>query len=318
MENEKMTSHPIRFGIASGQQVYQWRQLTELWETADRLGYDSLWTGDHLYAILVDPAEPSFEGWTTLAALSQRTRRARIGALVNCNGFRNPTLTAKMAATLDHASGGRFILGLGAGWFELEHSSLGFDFKPLPQRLRALDEACRIIKEMLSEGKTTFHGEHYDVSDALCSPKPIQIPRPPLMIAGQGEQVLLRIVAEHADMWNTQGSPERMKHLIEVMRGHGDELGRDIDVIEKTVAIPLCYRASEDREQRDIQLAAALGRTSREEVRKQMMIGGPQECLDKIDRYQRVGVTHFTLISVHPFEVDEVRQFAEEVIAAVR
>ena len=313
-----MTAHPIRFGIASGQQTYQWRQLKELWETADQLGYDSLWTSDHLYAILVDPTESAFEGWTTLAALSQHTGKARIGALVNCNGFRNPCLTAKMAATLDHASGGRFILGLGAGWFELEHKSFGFDFKPVPERLQALDEALRIVKAMLSEGKTTFHGRHYHVTDALCSPRPIQAPRPPLMIAGQGEKVLLRIVAEHADMWNTQGSPDRMKDLIEVMRRHGDKIGRNIDEIEKTVAIPLCYRADKDREQRDMQLAAVLGRTSPEEARKQMMIGGKQECLDKVEQYQRAGVTHFTLVSVAPFELDMVGRFAQEVIAAVR
>src|SRR5262249_50614335 len=159
-----------------------------------------------------------------LAALSQHTRRARIGALVNCNGFRNPCLTAKMAATLDHASDGRFVLGLGAGWFELEHRSLGFDFKPASQRLAALDEACRIIKGMLTETRTTFSGEHYQVSDAICEPKPLQKPHPPLMIAGKGEKTLLRIVAAHADMWNTTGTPEQMSHLIDVMRRHGDQL----------------------------------------------------------------------------------------------
>ena len=313
-----MIKHPIRFGIASGQQSYAWHRLRELWETADRLSYDSLWTGDHLYAIIVDRAEPSFEGWTTLAALSQHTNKARIGCLVNCNGFRNPCLTAKMAMTLDHASEGRFILGIGAGWFELEHLSLGFDFKPTHQRLEALDEACRIIKGMLTDGQITFHGKHYDVRDAICSPRAIQVPRPPLMIAGQGEKVLLRIVAEHADMWNTQGSPDHLKHLVEVMRRHGDKLGRDIDEIEKTVAIPLCYRANPEGEQQALMLAAALGRTSPEEARKQTMIGGAQECLDKIELYQRAGVTHFTLVSVNQFEVEEVHRFAEDVIAAVR
>jgi F420-dependent oxidoreductase-like protein len=313
-----MKSHPIRFGIASGQQNYQLPQLKQLWEAADRAGYDSLWTGDHLYAILTDPTEPAFEGWTTLAALSQHTSRARIGSLVNCNGFRNPCLTAKMVVTLDHASNGRFILGFGAGWFEQEHRSLGFEFKPTGERLAALDEACRIIKGMLIEGKTTFHGKHYEVTDAVCSPLPLQTPRPPLMIAGQGEKILLRIVAEHADMWNTQGSPERMKHLIERMSGHGDKIGRDTNEIEKTVAIALCYQASRAREQDDQKFAAMLGRTSTEEARKQMMIGRKQECLDKIEQYVNAGVTHFILISLRPFEVEEVTAFAEDVIATVR
>ncbi len=314
-----MNTHPIRFGIASGQQLYDWAQLLELWKTADQLGYDSLWVSDHLYAILVpDPAASNFEGWTTLSALSQHTSKARVGALVNCNGFRNPCLTAKMAVTVDHATGGRFVLGIGAGWFELEHTSLGFEFKPTPERLRALDESCRIIKSMFTDEKTTFHGKHYDVIDGISSPKPIQRPGPPLLIAGQGENVLLRIVAEHADMWNTQGNPERMRHLIEIMRRHGDKVGRDISEIEKTVAIPLCYKASKEREDRDMRTAAMLGRTTPDEARKQMLIGGAQECLDTIERYSKVGVTHFMLVSVQPFDLDEVRRFAEEVISQTR
>ncbi|MGO9453325.1 MAG: TIGR03560 family F420-dependent LLM class oxidoreductase [Candidatus Binataceae bacterium] len=308
-----MNTHPIRFGISCAQQTYEWPQLVELWETADQLGYDSLWTFDHLYPMLMpDPSGPCFEGWTTLSALSQHTSRAKLGALVNCNNFRNPALTAKMGATLDHATGGRFILGIGAGWFELEHRSLGFEFKSTPERLQALDESCRIIKSMFTQEKTTFRSKHYQVIDAYCSPKPIQRPRPPLMIAGQGENVLLRIVAEHADMWNTQGNPQRMRHLIEVMRRHGEKIGRDIDEIEKTVVIPFCYKASKERETK---MAAALGRTSRDEARKQMMIGGTQECLDTIEQYVKAGVTHFMLGSVQPFELDEVRRFAQDVLS---
>jgi alkanesulfonate monooxygenase SsuD/methylene tetrahydromethanopterin reductase-like flavin-dependent oxidoreductase (luciferase family) len=223
-----------------------------------------------------------------------------------------------MAVTLDHATGGRFILGIGAGWFELEHRSLGFEFKSMPERLQALDESCRIIKSLLTQEQTTFHGKYYDVVDAYCSPKAIQRPRPPLMIAGQGEKVLLRIVAEHADMWNTQGNPARMRQLIEVMRRHGDKVGRDIDEIEKTVAIPISYRASKEGEERATKMAAVLGRTSPDDARKQMLIGGANECLDTIDRYLKVGVTHFTLVSFEPFDLDEVRRFAEEVIPQTR
>jgi F420-dependent oxidoreductase-like protein len=310
--------NPIRFGIASGQQRYQWPQLRQLWELADRAGYDSLWTGDHLYAIMTDPSESTFEGWSTLAALSQHTSRARIGSLVNCNSFRNPCLTAKMAVTLDHLSHGRFILGLGAGWFEQEHRSLGFEFQPILERLRALDEACRIIKAMLTEGRATFHGSHYEIADAICSPKPIQRPRPPLMIAGRGENVLLRIVAEHADMWNTQGNPEQMKRLIEVIRRHGDRVRRDIGEIEKTVVITLCYRASREQEEEAVRFTAMIGRTSAEEARKQMMIGDKQECLDKIELYRRAGVTHFIFMLREPFAPDEISRYADEVIASAR
>ncbi len=313
-----MKAHPIRFGIATGQQGYEWPQLKHLWETADRAGYDSLWTGDHLYAIFGEPTRPNFEGWATLAALSQCTTRAKIGSLVNCNGFRNPCLTAKMAVTLDHTSAARFILGIGAGWFEPEHRSLGFEFKPTAERLGALDEACRIIKAMLAEGQTTLRGKYYQVTDATCSPRPLQEPRPPLMIAGQGERLLLRIVAQHAELWNAYGSVEHMQHLIDVMRRHGDRMGRDVDQIEKTIAIPFCYRASREQEKAAIQFAAALGRRSPDEARRQMIIGGPDECLDTVERYARCDVTHFILIAARSFEPEELSRFADEVIAAVR
>jgi len=313
-----VSRNPIRFGIASGQQRYQWPQLRQLWEVADRAGYDSLWTGDHLYAIMTEPSESTFEGWSTLAALSQHTSRARIGSLVNCNGFRNPCLTAKMAVTLDHLSDGRFILGLGAGWFEQEHRSLGFEFQPILERLHALDEACQIIKAMLTEGRASFHGSHYEIADAICSPKPIQRPRPPLMIAGRGENVLLKIVAEHADMWNAQGNPEQMKRLIEVIRRHADRVQRDTDEIEKTVVITLCYSPSREQEEEAISFAAMIGRTSAEEARKQMMIGDKQECLDKIELYCRAGVTHFIFMPREPFEPDGISRYADEVIAFAR
>ena len=223
-----------------------------------------------------------------------------------------------MAVTLDHLSDGRFILGLGAGWFEQEHRSLGFEFQPILERLHALDEACQIIKAMLTEGRASFHGSHYEIADAICSPKPIQRPRPPLMIAGRGENVLLKIVAEHADMWNTQGNPEQMKRLIEVIRRHADRVQRDTDEIEKTVVITLCYSPSREQEEEAIGFTAMIGRTSAEEARKQMMIGDKQECLDKIELYCRAGVTHFIFMLREPFEPDGISRYADEVIAFAR
>jgi F420-dependent oxidoreductase-like protein len=313
-----VSQNPIRFGIATGQQGYQWPRLRQLWEVAERAGYDSLWTGDHLYAIMADPSESTFESWSTLAALSQHTSRARIGSLVNCNSFRNPCLTAKMAVTLDHLSDGRFILGLGVGWFEREHRSLGFEFQPIRERLRALEEACRIIKAMLTESRASFHGSHYEIAGAICSPKPIQRPRPPLMIAGRGEHVLLKIVAEHADMWNTQGNPEQMKRLIEVIRRHGDRIRRDTDEIEKTVVLTLCFRPGREREEEAVSFTAMIGRTSAEEARKQMMIGDKQECLDKVELYRRAGVNHFIFMLREPVAPDEISRYADEVITSAR
>ena len=131
-----MAAHPLRFGIQTGQQNIAWDDMLALWQKADGWGYDSLWNFDHFFPIFTDPTGPCLESWTTLAALAQATCRARIGSLVNGNTYRNPCLTAKMAATLDHVSDGPLNLGLGAGWFELEHRSFGIDFKTIPGQLQ--------------------------------------------------------------------------------------------------------------------------------------------------------------------------------------
>jgi len=313
-----MATHPIRFGIQTGQQNIEWAQMLELWRQADGWGYDSLWNFDHFYAIFLPPELPCLEGWTTLSALALATKRARVGTMVNGNTYRHPCVTAKMAATVDHISGGRLNLGIGAGWFELEHRNFGIDFKTVPQRLQALDEACRIIRGMLTQEHTTVQGRHYTVTEAMGSPKPIQQPHPPIMIGGTGERVLLRLVARHADMWNASASAERMHALIEIIRRHGDTERRDPERIEKTVMMPLCYRAPDERQAFMCSTIAGLRQTTPEQARKEMMIGDKLECLDVVDRYVKAGVTHFVFMMFAPYFVDEIQAFAEEVIPAVR
>jgi F420-dependent oxidoreductase-like protein len=311
-------THPIRFGIQTAQQGVEWAQLLDLWRKADAWGYDSLWDFDHFYPLYVDPEGPCFEGWTTLSALAQATNRARIGHLVNGNTYRHPCITAKMAATVDHISGGRFNLGIGAGWFELEHRSFGIDFKTVPGRLEALDEACQIIRGMFTQPKTTLHGKHYTVTDAMCVPKPVQQPHPPIMIGGTGRKVLLKIVAKYADMWNATGSAEVMRELIEVIQRHGDAVGRDAGAIEKTAMLPLCYKAAPPRQEFMCNLIAHMNQKSPEEARRQIMIGDKQECLDTIARYRKAGITHFIFMVFAPYFLDEIQGFAEEVIPAVK
>jgi F420-dependent oxidoreductase-like protein len=313
-----MAMHPIRFGIQTGQQGVDWAQLIELWQKADAWGYDSLWNFDHFYPLFVDPEGPCLEGWTTLSALAQATTRARIGHLVNGNTYRHPCVTAKMAATLDHISGGRLNLGIGAGWFELEHQNFGIDFKTVRGRLDALDEACQIIRGMFTQAKTTLHGKHYTVTDAMCFPKPLQQPHPPIMIGGTGKQVLLKIVARYADMWNASASAENMRAFIDIIRRHGDTVGRDTSQIEKTVMLPLCYKAAAPREEFMCNLIAHMRETNPADARRQIMIGDKQECLDTIDRYVKAGVTHFIFMVFAPYFVDEIQAFAEEVVPAVR
>jgi len=313
-----MTTQPVRFGIQTGQQMIEWATILDVWRKADAWGYDSLWNFDHFYPIFVDPEGPCLEGWTTLSALAQETRRARIGTLVNGNTYRHPCVTAKMAATLDHVSGGRLNLGIGAGWFELEHRNFGIDFKTVPARLAALEEALQIIRGMFTQTRTTVHGKHYRVTDAIGLPKPVQQPHPPIMIGGTGERVLLRIVAQYADMWNASASAERMKQLIDVIARHGERVDRDPSRIEKTVLIPFCYRAAPERERFVCNLVAGMRQTTPELARRQAMIGGKDECLETVARYGAAGVTHFIFMLFAPLQLDEVQAFAEEVAPAAR
>lgn len=313
-----MATHPLRFGIQTGPQNVTFAQLADLWAKADGWGYDSLWVFDHFFPIFTDPEGPCLEGWTTLAALSQVTKRARIGSMVNGNTYRNPCLTAKMGATLDHASNGRFILGIGAGWFEQEHRAFGIDFKTVRGRLEALEESLQIIRGMWTEPKTTLRGKHYTVEAAMGNPRPVQTPHPPILVGGTGEKVLLRLVAQYADMYNTSGPASVLAHKIDVIDRHGERVGRDTSAIEHTVMMPLCYRAPKEREAFVQQLMASMRQTTPEAARESIMIGDKDECLETVARYGKAGVTHFIFMTFAPYNVDEIQAFAEEVLPAVR
>ena len=311
-------SHPIRFGIQTSQQNVEWSSMLDLWKKAEAWGYDSLWNFDHFYPIFVDPNGPCLEGWTTLAALGQATSRVRIGHLVNGNTYRNPCVLAKMAATLDHVTNGRLNLGIGAGWFELEHNAFGLDFKTVRGRLDALDEACRILKGMFTGEPFSLKGKHYTVENARGLPVPVQTPHPPIMIGGSGEKILLRIVAEHADMWNTSGDADRLGHLVDVIRRHGDAVGRDTGQIEKTVMMPMCYGGGGEREKFMTQLIAGMQQCTPDEARRRIMMGSKDECLETVARYGKAGVTHFIFMAFQPVFPDELQAFAEDVAPAAR
>ncbi len=311
-------THPIRFGIQTGQQGAAWQQIEEVWIKADALGYDSLWAYDHFYPIFTEPDGPCLEAWSLIGALAQSTKWARIGHLVNGNTYRNPCILAKSATTVDHISGGRLNLGIGSGWFEYEHESLGIDFKTVRGRLEALEESCRILKGMFEEDKFTLDGKHYQVKDAMCVPKPLQSPHPPIMMGGTGKKVLLRLVAQYADMWNANKTPDEMADLIEITRRHGEAVGRDTSVIENTVMMPLGYKASQEKSDFLCTVTAGMLETTPEKAREAIMLGSKQECLDTVERYERAGVTHFIFMLLAPYDLDEVQAFAEDVVSEFR
>ena len=229
-----MTDQAIKLGILAWPQYTDWESLERAGQRVDELGFESLWTWDHLYPIVGDPSGPIFEGWLTLAGWAQVTKRATLGLMVGANTFRNPALVAKMATTLDHISGGRAVLGIGGAWFETEHTAYGLDFgSGFGERLDRLDEAVAIMRGML-HGERPSGSSVYATREIINNPPPVQA-HLPILIGGGGEKKTLRTTAKYADAWNISGSPEVVKHKDEILRRHCEEVGRDHTEIERTL-----------------------------------------------------------------------------------
>lgn len=238
-----MAPSPLRFGAFAPQgwkleyhgwdAADAWTRTVELSQLAERLGYEHLWVYDHVETVPRREPTHVFEAFTTLAALSQRTTTVGLGQLVTCSSYRNAGLLAKEAAGLDVMSGGRLILGLGAGWYDEEYRAYGYEFLPAKQRLEVLDETVQVIRALWADETVTFDGRHLHFDGAYCDPKPLQT-FPPIWIGGGGEQVTLRIAAASADATNWQVGLDDFVHKSEVLRGHCDRLGRDFDSIVRT------------------------------------------------------------------------------------
>jgi F420-dependent oxidoreductase-like protein len=227
-------ARPLRFGIKITQMQGSYAEMREAWLEADRLGFDTAWAHDHL--LNLEAGRPQIEGWTVLTALLVESRRIRGGLMVSANTFRHPALLAKIATTLDVISGGRLEVGLGAGWFEEEHRQHGLAFPPLGERMRRLDESCRILEALWTEPRATVEGVYYQVRDAVHEPKPVQRPHPPLVIGTSGERIGLRIAARYAQTWNmAQATPEEFVKKSALLDHYCREIGRDPREIERSV-----------------------------------------------------------------------------------
>jgi F420-dependent oxidoreductase-like protein len=220
-------------------------ELERFWRLADELGFYGVWDYDHFYgpdaigdAVARDYRKDTLEAWTTLAAMATVVKRARVGCLVTGVTYRNPAVLAKMAVTVDHISGGRLEFGLGAAWHEAEHRGYGIPFPSAGERIAILDEALRVIKALWTEDTASFDGQHFRLEDAICNPKPVQKPHPPIVVAGQGAKKSLRVVATHADEWNGTGiEPAEWSRISHVLTSHCDAIGRDPGAIRRGVQV---------------------------------------------------------------------------------
>lgn len=228
-------------------------------KAAEAAGFDRVLVMDHFYQLPGIGAhdEPMMECYTMLSALAQHTKTVRLSALVTGNTYRNPALLAKTITSLDHVSHGRATLGIGAGWFELEHNSLGFEFGTFTDRFEKLEEALQIIIPMLRGEKVTFSGKHYSVTDAVNSPGTVS--RVPVMIGGSGEKKTLRMVAQYADESNlTRGTNDEIRHKIDVLGEHCARLGRNRADIKVTKMTMVCVAPSMEQAEADLRDMAAV------------------------------------------------------------
>lgn len=313
-----MARRPIRFGVQTWTQRATWAELKETWKLIDALGYDTAWTWDHFYPINGDVSDPCLEGWITLSALAAETSRVKVGVLVTGNTYRHPAVLAKMATTLDHTSGGRLILGLGAAWYEREHRAYGIPFYTTAERIRRLGEASEIIRRLWTEKRVTYHGQYYELLDAYCEPKPLQTPHPPLLIGGAGEKLTLAVVARHADIWNTFGSPETFRRKITILAEHCQRVGRNLSDIEISWAGTGVITDSNEEKRALLEFLASLWGGRPEEIEPGTLIGSVDEVVERIGRLIEVGVTHFIVTARSPFNHRFLEVFARRVIPQFR
>lgn len=279
----------LSFGIKTVPQHTTYEAMLGVWKEADAIPViEHAWLFDHFAPINSDVNGPCLEGWTVLAALAAETERLRLGLMVTGNTYRHPAVLAKIAATVDIISNGRLDLGIGAGWNVYEHESMGLELYAPGERIRRLGEACEIIKSLYTQHTTDYAGRYYTLKEARCEPKPVQKPYPPFVIGGSGEQLTLRVTAQHANIWNFGGSdPDVFKHKVRVLHDHCAAVGRDPSEIGLS-------------------------------IQSQVFPDDIQRTIDTVQRLVDAGASHIVLNIRPPYPEKIVTRCAEEIIPKIR
>jgi alkanesulfonate monooxygenase SsuD/methylene tetrahydromethanopterin reductase-like flavin-dependent oxidoreductase (luciferase family) len=304
-------TNDVTLGALCWNQYTDWASLREAGIRADRLGYHSLWTWDHLYPIVGSHEGPMFEAYTVLGSWAAATEKTTLGLMVGANTFRNPALVAKMITALDHASGGRAVLGIGGAWFETEHTAFGIEFGSSPgERLRWLEEAVRIMRGML-HGEQPSGERHYATRAVRNDPPPVQ-EHLPIFIGGGGEKKTLRIVARYADACNVGGGFENVKRKDEILRRHCAVVGRDESEIERTAGMGVCVIRDDPDEARRV-AARIFEHNGGAEPWKGELIGSPDELVERMHRYVDIGFRHFMCGFPSPYDEESMERLIREV-----
>lgn len=303
---------PLKLGVDCWNSYTDWPSWLAGMQRADALGYDSLWAPDHIYPPNGDPYGPCLEPYMLMAPIAAMTTKPAVGLMVGANTYRNPALVAKMVTTLDHISGGRAILAIGAAWNEIEHTGFGFEFGSGPgERLRWLAEALPVIRGMLDGTRPSAAGDHYHMVDAVNEPPPIQA-HLPILIGGSGRKVTLRLVAQYADMCNIGGTPELVAEKDAVLVAHCEAVGRDEREIERSIDVGIpTIRDSRDEALRVNH--ATFRAHGGEEPWADQPVGTAEDVFEHLARYVDIGYRHIVFYFSHPFDEETMTRLATEV-----
>jgi len=305
----------FRFGILLWSQAATWPEMFDAARRVDRLGYDHLWTWDHLHAIMGNPLQPIYEGYVLLGAWATATERSKLGLLVGANTFRNPGIVAKSVTTLDHASAGRAILGIGGAWFEYEHAAHGIEFGTgFGQRLDWLDEAAAAMRDLL-DGKTVTSapGGRYGFRELRQEPLPVQA-HLPIMIGGGGEKKTLRTVARFADYWNVAGAPDVLARKNAILAEHCAAVDRDPASIIRTSNSWIVIRDTAAEAERV--WAEAMARNAGgpiDDNRYRMFFGPPALVAEKLLEHVAAGFDSTIVELPAPYDVETIERLVGEV-----
>jgi F420-dependent oxidoreductase-like protein len=295
-----------------------WARSKEIALEAEQLGYDHLWVYDHMETVPRREPTHMFEAWVVMAALAEVTNTIRLGQLVTCSTYRNPGLLAKQAACVDVMSRGRLILGVGGGWYEEEYESYGWEFPPARERLRILEETVQAVRLLWTEEQTTFAGQYVSLKGAYCDPKPLQ-QLPPIWIGGGGEQVTLRIAAQHADATNWQVGLEAFRHKSDVLRNHCDKVGRDFDEITRTHGPDCIIFDSETDQKRWVDAGGGhlWGRVPADEWAADNFVGTVDQVAEQVQGFVDAGCREFVPWFRDYPSSDSLERFITEVVPKV-
>lgn len=297
--------------------VEKFETMTRCAQEAERAGFDAVFLYDHFHTVPAPAVESMFECWTSMAALARDTRTIKLGQMVTCNGYRPPSLLAKMASCIDVMSHGRLIFGIGAGWYEHEFAAYGYDYPETPERLRMLREALQVFKAMWTQDEASFSGEYYRLRGAINEPKPVQKPHPPIWIGGGGEKVTLKLVAQYGDACNFNADVDTVRHKLEVLRDHCSAVGRDYDSVLKTIEFYAVF--GDERE-----IARVVTDTARRSGRDEAFVrawhpyqGDGRRLAEVLARYADVGIDYAIVNLPNAFEGGVITRFAEDLLPRI-